>query len=172
MQSKPDRECYDRAAEMIRSGEWWAFPLDGVIVSGKRRVGRILGRPNRRGYVQLSVRIEGRERLVSLHRVMWEYVHGPILDPDLVINHLDGDPANNRIDNLELVRQVDNMRHADRVLRRQVRGERVAQAKLTASDVRAIRESTDSLTVTAKRYGIARSGVSRIRQRKLWAHVA
>lgn len=44
-------------------------------------------------------------------------------------------------------------------------------AKVTEDDVRTIRASSDSLTVLAKRYGIAKSTMAAIRKRETWKHV-
>lgn len=45
------------------------------------------------------------------HRVIWLMLKGEI-DCSLVINHIDNDTGNNRIENLELVSQKDNATHA------------------------------------------------------------
>jgi HNH endonuclease len=42
----------------------------------------------------------------ALHRVIWAEHHGPI-PPNFVVRHLDGDPDNNDISNLELVHSRD-----------------------------------------------------------------
>lgn len=51
------------------------------------------------------------------------------------------------------------------------RGERVATAKLTAEQVRAIRASTETQTAIAARYGVRQTLISRIRRREIWRHV-
>lgn len=51
------------------------------------------------------------------------------------------------------------------------RGEQCIHAKLTEADVLAIRESTESNVALAARYGVADSGISRIRARKMWKHL-
>jgi len=43
------------------------------------------------------------------HRVVWKMAFGT--DPN-VIDHIDGDPGNNRLENLRSVRQTDNTRNA------------------------------------------------------------
>ena len=50
-------------------------------------------------------------------------------------------------------------------------GEQHYNAKLTVEAVRAIRSSTESLSVAAKRFGVSRSTVSLIRRRETWASV-
>jgi hypothetical protein len=49
---------------------------------------------------------------VSLHRYVWEQHFGPIPD-GFVVHHIDHDPANNTVENLEL---LDNREHARRHL--------------------------------------------------------
>lgn len=52
-----------------------------------------------------------------VHRlVMMAFAPNP--DPALVVNHIDGDPSNNHISNLEWVTQKENAMHARDVLRR------------------------------------------------------
>lgn len=46
----------------------------------------------------------------KVHRIIWTLTHGEI-DPCLEIDHLDGNPFNNRIDNLRLKAHKDNMRN-------------------------------------------------------------
>lgn len=44
-----------------------------------------------------------------LHRYVWEQAHGSIPD-DMVVHHIDGDPANNDLVNLELMGKSDHQR--------------------------------------------------------------
>lgn len=46
----------------------------------------------------------------SIHRIIWVLMHGSI-NPDLVIDHLDGNPFNNKLDNLSLKSKKDNSRN-------------------------------------------------------------
>lgn len=51
------------------------------------------------------------------------------------------------------------------------RGERVAQAKLTARQVRDIRRCGGSNQATAKRFGVGKEAVRRVRNWTTWIHV-
>lgn len=55
--------------------------------------------------------------------------------------------------------------------KRHKKGEGVGTAKLTAFHVRAIRNSPLSLSRAAEEFGVSRSLICAIKQRKVWAHV-
>lgn len=50
-------------------------------------------------------------------------------------------------------------------------GERNGKTRLTADDVRAIREAPPDLAALAVRYGMSKHGISKIRGRKRWGHL-
>ena len=56
--------------------------------------GKLL-KPNQSGYVYANIPNVG---LRPGHRIIWKIVYGK--DPDQVIDHIDGNPSNNRIENL------------------------------------------------------------------------
>lgn len=61
--------------------------------------------------VYSSLRIDGRQYLT--HRLAWIYVNGDIPD-GIEVDHINGDPADNRIANLRLATRAQN--HANRRL--------------------------------------------------------
>jgi len=67
-----------------------------------RRLDRIAGSPDRHGYLQ--TRIGG--RIYFNHRLVWLYVHGSW--PQNVIDHINGNPTDNRIENLRDVTRKTN----------------------------------------------------------------
>lgn len=88
----------------------------------------------------------------------------------LWVLHGDGDATNNRAENLRYGTAAEN--HADR--RRHGRpftGERNGQAKLSASDVAAIRSDTRLHRVLAEEYGVARSTIGMVKSGANWGHL-
>lgn len=79
--------------------------LDRVIhqANGDRHVqGRVLRQtPRKEGHLQVEVRTSGREtrRAAKVHQLVAEAFHGP-RPPGMVCRHLNGDPTDNRPENL------------------------------------------------------------------------
>lgn len=88
------------------------FPLTGIIMwreTGKgRRIDRIAGCTDRHGYLQ--TRIDG--KIYFNHRIAWAYVYGEM--PSGVIDHINGDPSDNRIENLRDVTRKTNQENQRR----------------------------------------------------------
>jgi len=84
------------------------------IVNGIRR--KKIGSTRVEGYRTANVKDVG---IRYIHRMVWETFEGSI-PSYLEINHKDGDRANNRLDNLELMTHKQNINHSFEVLGREV----------------------------------------------------
>lgn len=82
---------------------------DGRVVNNQTR--NILVPGDRNGYKRVQLRVNGKTSIRSLHRLLYEAFIGPI-PQDMVIDHIDGNKANNNLSNLRLVSQSDNMKNA------------------------------------------------------------
>lgn len=61
------------------------------------------------GYIRIKL---PRQSIYSvIHRLVWQYFNGPI-PKGLQINHIDGNKLNNKLSNLELISQEQNLHHA------------------------------------------------------------
>lgn len=91
--------------------DWLSYdPLTGLFTWKKKPnrnivIGRVAGNANRLGYVR--IRVYGKEYLA--HRLAWLYEFGCF--PDSIIDHENGDPSDNRISNLRLATQKQNLRN-------------------------------------------------------------
>lgn len=147
-------------------GRLWSRPRTNTA-------GGILKRNQGSFYPQHTlVYADGKLRTVPVHRlVMAAFVgdrpHG------MVARHIDGDPNNNCVQNLEWCTQAENI--ADKhVHGTAVVGEQHHNARLRAADVAAIREAYESgvkQTDLARRYNISQAVVSKVVRREAWKHI-
>lgn len=93
---------YDQATGVFT---WAVSPAQAV------KAGRVAGFKHPSGHRYIS--ICGKD--YGAHRVAWLYVYG--VWPKLHIDHIDGDPANNRISNLREVSRTENLQHARKARR-------------------------------------------------------
>lgn len=98
---------------------WKDIPFIGYSVSDQGRVAsrkrggwRVL-RPGRQAgkYFIVGLCLGSRQRSASVHRLVAESFLPKRPTPQHVINHKDGDKANNRADNLEWVTPSENTKH-------------------------------------------------------------
>lgn len=79
---------------------------EGILLNSK---GRVIEGSLRNGYVRVNL-IYGH---FSKHRLIWETFNGTIPE-NMVIDHIDGNRANNALNNLRLVSQSENMYNAQK----------------------------------------------------------
>ena len=132
------------------------------------------------GYTKVMFTALSRVRLsIYAHRVVWMVANHAEIPESMEINHKDGNPRNNRPDNLEVVTRQENALHAGRVLRvlgkKNQYGEKNTSAKLTPLQVVEIRRICAgkelSQGVIAAMFGVSQRTVSEIHLRKTWKHI-
>lgn len=161
--------------------EWRDIPdAPGYEVSSRGRVRsnmRSLARPvkfytERIGYQAFGVGRRGARRVMRVHRaVALAFIQNP--EGKAQVNHIDGNKANNCIENLEWATQSENMRHAydTGLYKNQIQGETVGTSKLTEEQVRDIRAAKGTLKELGKRFGVSGTCIFLVRSRKRWTHV-
>lgn len=115
-----------------------------------------------------------RKHIRLAHRFAWESTRGPISAGQHVLHRCDTRACINP-DHLFLGTQADNNRDMFRKGRNRHnprRGVEAPNAKLTDSAVEYIRTSGDSLRALARRFGVSKVAVGKVRSGKTWAHVA
>lgn len=123
----------------------------------------------RGGYPSVGLHENGVQNTVFVHRLVCEAFHGT--DPGgKDVAHCDGNPRNNRADNLRWATRRQNMAdtipHGTRAW-----GERHGAAKLTLQQVLQIRASENvPQRELAKQFAVYQSCISNIRAGRRWAH--
>jgi hypothetical protein len=120
------------------------------------------------GYGYFRMRKRG---AVRAHRVAHEIYKGPITSGLNVLHTCDNRACVNP-EHLYLGTYLDNARDRDqRQRRRAPKGMLNGRAKLTESDVRAIRLDPRSETAIARAYGVGFTAISDIKEGRKWTHL-
>jgi hypothetical protein len=121
------------------------------------------------GRPKVNLSIQGHSRCRYISALVAEAFIGP-RPPGSHCCHGDGNPANNHLPNLRwdtpARNEADKRLHGTALL-----GERHHSAKLTETQVRAIRSDSRPQEIIAAEYGIKQPHVSDIKRRLKWAHV-
>lgn len=144
---------------------------DGQIIS--KKTGRVL-KPRRlpAGYHRVSLCVDGKPKDSYIHRLVAQsFIPNPESKP--CVNHINGNKADNRVENLEWCTYGENQQHAIDTGLLSCRGEAHSNSKLTEDAVREIRQNAQGLSQAAlgKLYGVSAAMVNRVRARKAWKHV-
>lgn len=135
--------------------------------------GRKLNPNKTRGYLKVQLWSGGVSRQWFLHRLVMLAFVGPCPD-GMQVNHIDGNKANPRLENLEYVTPVQNIHHARDFLGA-YKGESHGNSKLTDEKVRQIRsmyaEGQHSYGSIASELSIAKATVAGIVKGRSWSHV-
>lgn len=93
----------------------------------------LTGHATKKGYISVSLCHEGKKVTKNVHRLICMAFHGMPEKPTLQVRHLDGDPQNNRPDNLKWGTQEENWE--DRVIHGHgIKGEKHPMSKLTDAE--------------------------------------
>jgi hypothetical protein len=150
----------------------------GIIKSYPRNTtrGRIL-KPNKikNRYLQVCLLKNGVRKGCRVHRLILQTFIGPC-PLGMECRHLDGDPRNNRLDNLEWSTHKENI--GDKVehgtLVNNLVGSKHWKSKLTESDIpkirKLIKEGLSNIEI-GKIFSVGRRCIADIRNNKTWRHV-
>ncbi len=134
-----------------------------------RDTGCWVSRNTHNGYPRVTIGTKGADGVLDLHRIMCERRHGPLRQGQQA-RHLCGNPACFNPAHLAPGSAFDNAQdmigHG-----RSLTGGRNHKAKLTDSDVLEIRNSAESGTALAQKYGVGKATISSIRHRRTWRHI-
>jgi len=164
------KEYRKQTAEKLKpiTKDYWISNM-GEILSYKSGGKKILkGRPTHKGYLRVALKIDGEVKDYTIHRlVAINFISNPDDLPE--INHKDGIKSNNHVDNLEWVTSSENLQDAyDTGLREKPKGMKHPKRKLSASQVKYIRQSNAKGTELAKMFEVTKSAIYHIRKNRTW----
>jgi hypothetical protein len=146
-----------------------------------KRTNKILVTPlSKTGYPILSTKFGGRKGTcvaIRVHRMVAEaFIPNPDNKP--MVNHIDGNKANNVVTNLEWVTAKENSVHSiSNGLQKPLRGMKNGSSKLTDDDVNYIREnykprcSVNGSRALGRKFGVDHETVLSIVKNKNWKHL-
>lgn len=150
-------------------GNFYEVSNLGRVRSFKRRKLKILKeRISPNGYRFVAFQIDGKKILQTVHRLVAQaFIPNPGNKPE--VNHIDGNKANNRVENLEWVTRSENTQHAlaTGLIKS---GENHYNARLTNEQARFVRENPDNLSITqlAESFNVSREFISDVQLGKTY----
>lgn len=131
---------------------------------------------SKRGYYVVNVRVNGKRKSYSVHRLVAENFLEPI-EGKTDVNHKDGNKLNNNLDNLEWCDDLDNKRHAwlNGLMRK---GEDCSKTGLKESTVRLVCSVLEKsftigeILLELQGEPVNRSTILNIRSFRSWKHIS
>lgn len=157
--------------QYLEDPKYWIYP-DGRIWSDKSK--KFLtqswgGFKNK--YRMYVIAINGKQKTLYVHRLLMQYFGPSAPFPNAEVNHIDGNTANNKLENLEWVSSSENTRHG-------VRTGLFSRVKLTTEQVREIKRTLrdepayyGQVSDIAKKYGVKYGVISSIKFNKNWQYI-
>jgi DNA-binding CsgD family transcriptional regulator len=159
----------------IFNSRYWISEHGDIITLAWRNGGVKLLKPqlNHKGYHRVRMcESKGVNKAKYIHRVVYETFFNDKWNPDLQINHIDGNKLNNHISNLEMVTNQENQDHAVKSGLK-ARGENFSKSKLKEKDIDHIFKLANNGVRNidiAKTIGINSRTVSQILLFETWTH--
>jgi hypothetical protein len=145
-------------------------------VKGHHKAGQCLAQgEDRYGYKQTSISVSGRQRTVTVHRLVALAFLGDPPPDKPQINHKNGVKTDNRPENLEWCSVGHNIRHAFALGLNTARsGEASTSSKLTedkAAEILSRKRVRGLGVVWAREFGVTPGAISMLLKRKTWKHL-
>lgn len=144
--------------------EWINKGVHGLVKGDKKRELKNQIN-NKHGHLKISL---GRKNQLLVHRLVYETFAGDI-PKGFYVRHLNDVPNDNRIENLAVGTQIDNMQDCIK-LGNFAYGEDYKNSKLTWEKVDEIRQLKGKFfhREIAEKYGVGRNNIGKVLSNKIW----
>jgi len=139
---------------------------------GLAKIPRVLKiKPHSTGYRIATLSTDGSHKIKVSRLVVIAFLENP--HEKKCVNHIDGDKANDNLDNLEWATHSENNKHAfDTGLNKQHKGEANKNSRLSEKDVLKIRgaweKGEESMRSLGRKYKVSHTTISDIIHRRSW----
>lgn len=157
----------------LRDSDMYFVSSEGQVFSMHRGVLRPIRLGERGEYLKFTIFESGRKTTKRVHKAVAETFLGPAPRADSVVRHLNGNPHDNRVENLRWGTPAEN--GADMVAHgRSAKGVRGNTHKLNPAavlEIRAAAQTGEKYDDIAARYGVGRWTIQRVVNRAAYAHI-
>lgn len=144
---------------------------DGSIINPHGKLIKL--NKTQKGYLYCSIKVNGKWKIKSHHRLIAEIFHGECPE-GLEVNHKDNNRSNNHKDNLEYVTRSQNIQQSYDSGNRDVSGTKNANCKYTEEELgKACELILTGLSVSevSRRTNIGRMTLVAMKNGKQWKHI-
>lgn len=127
---------------------------------------------HRQGYLRVHLFKGDSSMTFQVHRLVMMTFVGD--GKGYEVNHRNGNPADNRLENLEYVTRLENVRHSIDVLNRGLIGNRNGRAKLTETDIPKIDSLLEQGMCHRKIaciFNVSETSIRNVYHRTYWKHI-
>ncbi len=170
-----DIEHYNGVYQISNLGRVRSFNSTGSNSSRRKTPIIMKNIKDSKGYEVVNLSKNGSKKMKKIHRLIAKaFIPNP--DRKEFVNHIDGNPSNNSICNLEWATSSENKKHGyDIGITKPVMGSKHGRSKLTESDVLTIRDlhkrKIYSNIKIAEIFGISANYIGEIIRRDKWKHI-